>query len=146
MKQFTDKHGADWEISITAGSIKRVRGLIGVDLYKPGEGEPPLLVRLHEPALFCDVLYAVCQPEAKRRGVTSEQFGEGLAGDTILEARKAFFDEYQDFFLGLGAPVEAASLARVREFFDRVIATGAEAVAALLTPNDSSTASQASSA
>ena len=146
MKQFNDKHGVEWEISVTAGSIKRVRDLIGVDLFKPGEGEPPTLVRVHEPALFCDVLYAVCQPEAKRRNVTSEQFGEGLAGDVIHAARAAFFEEYHDFFLGLGAPAEAAALARVREFFDTVIKTGAEALAAILTSSELSTDSPAPSA
>ncbi len=146
MKQFTDNQGREWTLAVTHGAIVRVRGLIGVDLYKFAEGEPPLMVRLHEPAVFCDVLYGLCQPECRGRGVSSEQFGESLGGEAIHAARSAFFEEYQDFFLGLRASEAAAALARVREFFDVVIQRGAEAVASLLTSSGSSSSSPASSA
>ena len=132
MQRFTDRHGRQWEISVNVASIRRVRDLVGVDLFEPGEGDPPLIVRLHEPELFCDVLYAVCQPQARAAGVASEQFGEALGGDTIYAARKTFFDEYHTFFAQLHQPEEAAMVARVREFFDTVIAAGAEAIADLL--------------
>ena len=45
MKTFKDCAGREWDLSITIGSIQRVRDLAGVNLDDLGGGDPPLLVR-----------------------------------------------------------------------------------------------------
>lgn len=147
MRQFTDGKGREWDVAVTHGSIKRAQTLAGVDLYKFGDGEPPLAVRIQEPALFCDVLYALCQPQCRERGLSAADFGESLGGGAIFDARHAFFGEYRDFFLGLRAPDAAAALANVTEFFETVMTADSQAIATILsTPSDSCSTSPVSSA
>ena len=40
----------------------------------------------------CSAMYAVCKPQADKEEVTDEQFGEGLAGDSIAEATNALIE------------------------------------------------------
>ena len=101
MKTFTDNTGRTWTLSVTVGTIKRVRALCGVDLANiigktPNVG---LLERLaSDPVLLVDVLFAVCKPEADAKGITDEEFGRAMAGDAIELAATALLDEIIDFF------------------------------------------------
>lgn len=91
MQKFVDVRGRVWVVEINTATIKRVRSLTDVNLYEVVDGE--LIQRLESDIiLFCDVLYAICKPQADRDGVTDEQFGEGLAGDVIDEATAAFIE------------------------------------------------------
>ena len=105
MKTFTDNTGRTWTLSITVGTIKRVRALCGVDLANiitMESGKTPnvgLLERLAaDPVLLVDVLFAVCKPEADTKGITDEEFGRAMAGDAIELAATALLDEIIDFF------------------------------------------------
>ena len=105
MKSFTDNTGRTWTLSVTVGTIKRVRALCNVDLagvISIESGAQPkvdLLERLgSDPVLLVDVLYAVCKPEADAKGVTDEEFGQAMSGDTIEMATTALLDEVIDFF------------------------------------------------
>lgn len=105
MKTFNDNTGRSWTLSVTVGTIKRVRALCGVDLaniitLEPGkQPKVDLLERLaSDPVLLVDVLYAVCKPEADTRNVSDEEFGRAMAGDAIEFATAALLDEVIDFF------------------------------------------------
>lgn len=105
MKTFTDNTGRTWTLSVTVGTIKRVRALCGVDLASiitMESGKTPnvgLLERLAaDPVLLVDVLFAVCKPEADAKGITDEEFGRAMAGDAIELAATALLDEIIDFF------------------------------------------------
>jgi uncharacterized protein (DUF1778 family) len=105
MKFFRDNSGREWQVSVTIGTMKRVRALCDVDLYKiievdkNGKPNAELLERLStDPVLLVDVLYAVCKPEADKLGVSDFDFGEALTGDTIEAAANALLDELVDFF------------------------------------------------
>ena len=96
MKTFTDNTGRTWTLSVTVGTIKRVRALCGVDLANiitMESGKTPnvgLLERLAaDPVLLVDVLFAVCKPEADAKGITDEEFGRAMAGDAIELAATA---------------------------------------------------------
>jgi arsenate reductase-like glutaredoxin family protein len=85
------------------GAVKRLKGLLNVDLLALAEGDPPLLTRLAmDVILLCDVIFALVKPQADELGVTDEQFAAALGGDAILSAQKAFYEEMADFFLKLG--------------------------------------------
>jgi hypothetical protein len=97
MQKFVDAAGRIWVVEINVATIKRVRSLAGVNLLEVVDGE--LIERLSsDPILLCDVLYAVCQPQAQRDSVTDEAFGIGLAGDVIAEATTALVEGLVAFF------------------------------------------------
>lgn len=48
---------------------------------------------IRDPVLLCDVVYAVCKPEADALNVSDENFGKAMAGDAIEHATKALLEE-----------------------------------------------------
>ncbi len=104
MKSFTDNLGRTWTLVVNVATIKRVRALCGVDLnsiveVEDGKPSAKLLERLSgDPVLLVDVLYAVCKPECDRLGVSDEDFGAAMTGDSIESATQALLDEVIDFF------------------------------------------------
>lgn len=96
MHIFTDAAGREWSLVITIGTIRRVRELAGVDLMQIANGD--LLQRLADPVLLADVLWAICKPQADAKGVAPDAFAEGLLGDAIEAATKAFLAEVIAFF------------------------------------------------
>jgi len=99
MHTFTDTAGRCWELALTIGAAKRVKGLLAVDLLDLSAGNPPLVTRLHtDVMLLVDVIWAVLKPEADARGVSDEQFVAALGGEAAWNAYLAFAGELEDFF------------------------------------------------
>lgn len=97
MKTFADNAGRNWTVQINVDAIKRVRDLVSVNLLEVVEGK--LLDRLiSDPVLLCDVIYAVCKPEADTKTVSDVDFGRSMAGDAIDNATTALLEELVDFF------------------------------------------------
>ena len=99
MAKFCDRHGKEWTIDITVGSCKRVRqktGVVITDLL--AEKMKPLAELVSNQELLVDVLYVLCEPQAEKEGVTDEQFGEAMAGDSLDDAYHAFMGGLADFF------------------------------------------------
>lgn len=111
MKTFTDNAGRTWTIAINVDVLKRVRGLVDVNLLDIIDGK--LIERLYrDPVLLCDVVYAVCKPEADARSVSDEDFGRAMAGDAIEQATKALLEE---LVLFSPSPRDRANIQRVLE-------------------------------
>lgn len=128
MKCFTDNAGRSWTIAINVDAIKRVRGLLDVDLLEIVEGK--LIEKLiRDPVLLCDVVYAVCKPEADTKNVTDEDFGRAMAGDAIEHATKALLEELVDFSPN---PRERAILGKVLEKAQAVMEKARDVVEARL--------------
>lgn len=99
MHTFLDNAGRTWIIAINVATIKRVRGLVGIDLYGlVDEGFQALAALLDDPVRLADVLFCLCKDEADKASVSDEDFGRALAGDAIARAADAFVDELVDFF------------------------------------------------
>lgn len=97
MRTFKDTAGRDWTISINVATVKRLRDVLQVDLMDVIEGD--LLRRLYsDPILLVDVVYVLVKPQADELGVTDEQFGAAMGGDSIEFATKAMVEEIVDFF------------------------------------------------
>ncbi len=87
-----------WELEVTVGVVKRVRAVLEIDLAKLDE---TLYMRLSEdPVLLVDLLWVLCEKQAQERNITDEQFGGGLAGDSIEAATTALLEAVADFFPG----------------------------------------------
>lgn len=108
MKKFTDSTGHEWEITLTIGSVKRVRELAKVDLLAiedpidhTKKDDPALLTELGtDIVLLCDVIFAIVEPQAKEAGITDITFGHSLGGEVIEAAQEAFYDELVLFSQG----------------------------------------------
>ena len=91
MLSFDDAAGRTWSLAITINQVKKVRDKCDVDLVGHELGET--LQKLGaDPVALCDVLYTICEDQIEKAGLTPEQFGEGLAGDSIDAATDAFLD------------------------------------------------------
>lgn len=99
MRTFTDNAGRTWTVQVNVAAIKRVRGLLGVDLYKlVDDGFQALAKLVSDPVQLADVLYCLVKDETDAKQITDEDFGRGLAGDAITMAADAFVEELIDFF------------------------------------------------
>ena len=107
MHCFNDNKGRRWEVTLNVRQVKRIRAVLGIDianviaLDKGGAVKVDLIDRIaNDPVLLVDVLWVLCEGEAKSAGVTDDDFGSSLAGDSIEHATTAFLDELVDFFPG----------------------------------------------
>ena len=107
MRQFTDTKDRVWDVELNVRQMKRVRDILGIDLVnviqagKDGAVATDTLDRVaNDPILLVDILWVLCEGQAKAAGVTDDDFGSSLAGDSIADATRAFLDELVDFFPG----------------------------------------------
>lgn len=113
MKTFSDNAGRSWCVQINVDAIKRVRDLVSVNLLEVIEGK--LLDRLvSDPILLCDVLYAVCRPEAEQKQISDVDFGRAMAGDAIDAGTTALLEELVGFFPAGRRAVLAKALNKLR--------------------------------
>lgn len=119
MRQFKDNADRTWTVEINVAALKRVRGLTGTDLMQVIEGT--LIEKLiRDPILLCDVVYAICKPEADTRTppVSDEEFGKAMAGDAIEAATTAVLEELVGF---CPSPRDRANLGRVLQATNKVM-------------------------
>ncbi|MCP4125839.1 MAG: hypothetical protein GY753_02105 [Gammaproteobacteria bacterium] len=95
---FTNTLGNTFTIRINVFAIKNVKEQTGTDIGKLLNEEAAGLKELTEdPIAMCDVLYVLCEDQAKVFGMTDRQFGESMAGDVYEAAVYAFIEAYADF-------------------------------------------------
>jgi hypothetical protein len=117
MRTFKDNAGRTWTVDINVATLKRVRGLTGVDLMQVIEGT--LIEKLiRDPVLLCDVVYAICKTEADTAKVSDEDFGRAMAGDAIEAATTAVLEELVGF---CPSPRDRANLGRVLQATKKVM-------------------------
>ena len=106
MSVFRDNSNREWLLEINVGAIKRVRSVLSIDLTAMDEQATTRLAT--DPVLLVDVLWLLCESQAKGRGVSDEDFGRSLVGDSIDSATTALLEAVTDFF-----PQQKRSLLRL---------------------------------
>lgn len=97
MSTFQDNLNRKWRVEVTVRTVKRVRDLVGVDLYEAADGD--LVDRIAaDPCLLCDVICAVVRPQVEEAGLTDEDFAEGLGGDALDKATEALLAGLAEFY------------------------------------------------
>lgn len=114
-RSFTDNADRHWQVEISVAAIKRVRRLLDFDLLELNAGGEALERLASDPVLVCDVLFAVCLPDADRLKITDEQFAEGLGGDSIEHATTALLEALADFFQKGKRQVLHKALAKIKQ-------------------------------
>jgi len=95
--QFTDNTGREWNVRIDVDTIRRVRSSHAIDLAKVFASRDELAKLMDDIVVFVDVLATVCGEQMTSRGITPEQFGKSLAGDSIDAAIHAFEEAIIEF-------------------------------------------------
>ncbi len=125
MKTFNDNAGRTWTVAVNVECIKRVKTLLSVNLLDAIEGK--LIEQLvSDPVLLCDVIYAICKPEADTKEVSDEEFGRAMAGDAIDNATTALLEELVDFFPSGKRQVLAKALAKLKTFQTKAVETASK--------------------
>jgi len=132
MKAFSDARGRTWQLDVNIAAIKRVKGLLGIDLLALGEGEPPLMTCLGtDVVLLCDIIFALLKPQADGANVSDEDFGAALGGEAIFAAQEAFYEELTAFFRSLGRQEMATALTAQRKLIATAVMEVEKRIAAV---------------
>jgi len=118
MRQFKDENGKPWTLTVNIGTVKKVRSLAKIDLLDLRDGN--LFSDLAEdPIKLGDVLWVLCEEEAKTAGISELQFAAALAGDALEGATNALLEEIVDFFPKPQREILRKALAKGREVQER---------------------------
>ena len=91
---FKDRHDKAWELSVNVATIKSCRDLLKVDLM---DIEAFGKIAYDDVALV-DVLYLMCREQADKQGVSDEEFGRSMHGESIGAGWDALIEDLSDFF------------------------------------------------
>lgn len=116
MREFRDSEGRPWRLALTVSSAARVKDLVRVVLPPkeagdpaPTESTPFDIVDAGEIARTFQVLrtnflslgqalYAILLPQVEEKGLSREQFLDGLGGDALDAGCQALEEELVSFF------------------------------------------------
>ena len=117
MQTFKDAKGRTWDVSLSVAAVKRIKALTGcdlLDLLSGGQAAESVKRVILSPIAACDVLYAAVRPQTEAAGVTDEEFGECLAGESLAAGINALLDEVEFFFGVTQGPAAARTIAAMR--------------------------------
>ena len=153
MREFRDDQGRPWHVSLTVSSAARVKDLVRVvlppksadepapteavpfDIIDAGEIARTFQVLRSNFSALGETLAALLLPQINQKGLTKEQFLDGLKGESLEQGGLAVEDELVSFFPPRLRGVVTALAARMTELAETVTK---QAEAALQTPGPSS--------
>lgn len=96
---FEDATGERWEIDVSVQTVIDVRQALEINL---GTQAKQVFERCASGDLefSCNLLFVVCEDQAKERGVSDRDFGKRLKNEILNEALKKFFRGLADFIQG----------------------------------------------
>ena len=99
MHSFKDTEGREWSITVTLGTLKRLRERFKLDFLQDDKSLTLAVGQLQmDPELLSSVLFFLVEKQAGERSVTQADFDDALAGDVIADATKAFIEDLVDCF------------------------------------------------
>lgn len=120
MIEFRDDEGRPWRLALTIGAALRVRDMVSIDTVEDAPQEDGTTKRVRSQVPFDigdvstigqtfqilrsqfvkagEVLYAILVAQVSEKGLTKEQFLDGLRGDSMEAATRALESELADFF------------------------------------------------
>ena len=153
MREFKDNEGRPWHVSLTVSSAARVKDLVRVvlppksadepapteavpfDIIDAGEIARTFQVLRSNFSALGETLAALLLPQIEQKGLTKEQFLDGLKGESLEQGGLAVEEELVSFFPPRLRGVVTALAARMTELAETVTK---QAEAALQTPGPSS--------
>lgn len=125
MRSFTDIENREWDIKVTVGSINRIKSRCNIDLLDFGK-DGFLKTLIEDPRTLARVLWCLLEKQSKEQGISEEDLADGLSGDVIAIATKAFLDDLIDFFQGSKKTAAMTVLAKTNDMVEMAYADVAE--------------------
>ena len=128
MAKFVDKSGVEWELSLNVGMIEDIKDKLNVDLDELiSKPEQMAEVVFSTPRKVVELMYACCESEIERRGLTPKQFATLFDRDVIDRANDAFIEAIMTFYprASVGGVVRE-KLPNLLKAMDQKLATTAE--------------------
>jgi len=113
MREFRDDQGRPWQVALTVASALRIRDNVTIDVVDEQTGERKAVpfdmvdaanisqtfqVLRSQYAKIGEILYALLTKQVEAKGLSREDFLDGLRGDSLDAATKALEQELVDFF------------------------------------------------
>lgn len=107
MREFRDDQGRPWQVALTVAAAVRVRDNVTVeidgekkpfDLVDVGAISTTMQVLRGQYTTLAEALYYVLVAQVQAKGLTKEQFLDGLRSDALDAGAKALEGELIDFF------------------------------------------------
>lgn len=99
MAKFRDADGKEWELRVTAGHLRPLREEFGIDLrdaLKPEDNS--FAEALGDAERFGQILGVLLRPQLEKAGISPDEFGYRLDGETIERAGTALWQAVMDFY------------------------------------------------
>ena len=93
---FEDCQGTAWRLCLNATLVKDVRDALMIDLVSLDKD--PFARLEADPVLLVDVLFMLCEKEAKERGIASREFGERISPEALGKAVECLQEAIISFF------------------------------------------------
>lgn len=97
MGKYIDAKAREWDIKLTIGACKRIKQEFDFDIFKSDGESNAFLTLSGNYYLLIDVLWILCESQAKERGVSVEDFVEAFTGDAIDSCLEGVAIAYSDF-------------------------------------------------
>ena len=98
MRVFKDNEGISWNIEILVETVLKIRAEYDVDLVGL---TPEALGKLEDdPIVLCQIIWALCEEQAKPREMDVKAFARAVAGDPLDAAWEAISGAISDFSRG----------------------------------------------
>lgn len=83
MAKFTDASGREWNLRLDYFTVRQLRKSLSIDLLNlNGQGEA--FAKMGDNLeLLVNAIYLICEDQCSARGVSDEDFGRALAGDSF---------------------------------------------------------------
>ncbi len=95
MAVFKDKSGNEWELSIVAGQLPRLREA-GLNIAELGR-DSKAYEALYDPETLGRILWVLCGIQAEKRGLNEERFANEFDGPTLWRSFDALGEAITDF-------------------------------------------------
>jgi hypothetical protein len=111
---FKDCAGREWGVSLNVWLLEQVTARASTDLDNLlDEGGKSLIALFRSSPKVARVLWVLVEDEAKKLGVTEEQFLRSLAGDHLEDARHALYEAV----MGFSPPQDRETMQRLQSRF-----------------------------
>lgn len=145
MKEFKDDEGRPWLLALTCAAAERLRELVTAEIEEEVTAEDgtvtktkrtvpfdigdvalvaPLMSILHRD--MCkrgEVIYAILRQQVEQKGLTRDQFLDGMRGESLDAAADALESEVVAFFPPSRRDLVSDTVRTVREMFVELSAT-----------------------
>ncbi len=122
MHQFKDSEGRPWQVVLNGYQLKRLKEQIDFD----ARDHQSILRAADDPVLLCNVLFLLCEDQAKSKCISDEDFGRALGGDAIDDATEAYLLESTDFFPRSQRPALKQVLKTMKSYKERATTLATE--------------------